>query len=472
MALSTFRRNTKTETKKTGGKGFRGNWRERFRLPKNQPAAFVLQTSEFIDPNPAPEQIEIGPDGKPMPVKVEYFKFRRHKRKLMGPGGERYLEETCSRGWDSHNPQPCVGCYAMDSGATKDKSVGLSDMVAIGLIHLAYYHRHPLIDPKKGLIMKKDNSGPFYTESECTGKACNFCRILQGQQPILQPKEWFPQYDPATIQTVYGGRRYMELGKGHLADLGEWDKQIGMRCGGVAYVKDPQGNYVRDQTGNAIPKGRCNNFLTIDSYNCSQCGNVLIDAATDPRPPQALEEVALQKYPCHHCQRQVQLKEIDSCDSCGAAVVQGIFDGVLWGVRQGEGTQSHLVLAQFDSFADFEANLPQHTRDILGKPLKDRIEELNQPYNFEELFKPKSLQEQSQRLELPLPPGYGAAPQQSYPQGGQPQGYGAPQQQFYGAQPQQQAPSAPAYQPYGTLPQGPNPGPAPFVPPPKPNFGT
>lgn len=486
MAMSAFRRNTKSEQKKGGGKGQRGNWREQMRLPRAGPAPFVLIRGEYIDPDPAPETVEIDMQtGQPIPTKLEYFKWMKHRLKSISKytGKDRFVDEPCARGWDKHNPQTCAGCMAMDSG---NKLITLSESFSIGMVHLAVYHRHPLIDQQKGPVLSKKDNSPVMVDSECTGKTCNFCRILSGQPPVLQyQNEFWPQYDPKTIQNVFGSRRYMELGSGHLSDIGEWDKQIGSRCGGTAFVRNPDGSYMLNQQGQPVPKGRCNTFLNVDGYKCATCGNMLINAETDPRPLEALEEIAQKKYPCHFCSKPTTLVEINSCDNCGNAVVQGAFDGVLWGQRQGDGTNSHLVLVQFDTLADFEASLHPSVRALLNnKPLIDRINELNKPYEFSELYKPKEFSKMAERLEIQVqmpsaygaPPGYGA-PQQFYGQPPQPQGIyqppAPPTPGYPGVVPQQpqypQQPGQPPFTPYAT-PQGP--GPAPFVAPPKPNFGS
>lgn len=459
MPVSAFRRTTKTETKKVG-KGSRGNWRENFRPRKGVNSSFVLINGDYVDPDPDPKIVELDMQtGQPKPVIVPYYKWLKHRRKL--PNKSYPLSETCSRGWDAHNPQPCAACAAMDQG---DKSIGLSEAYNFGLVHLAIYHRHPLLDRKTNqVIMKKDNSGPFMVETECEGpKTCNFCQFLSGQMITLEQGESFGPYDPQTLSYVYGSRRYLEIGKGHLGNLSDWDKQVGSHCGGIAYVRDSAGNYVYDPvTKQPIAKGRCNNELTMDALVCSNCNNVLIDAEKDPRTVVQLEELAMDKYPCHYCQRPVFLKEIDSCDSCGNAVVNSIFDGVITAMRQGEDTQSHLVLTGYNIIEEFEASLPQGIRQLLqGKTLRDRIQELAKPYNFEELCKPRSLQEQAKHLELNVQPtaptAYGA--------------YGPPAgvQQMQPAYPQPGMPGG--FTPYPAATPG-TPGPAPFQAPPTPHFG-
>jgi hypothetical protein len=476
MAINEFRRNTKSDSKRAGGgKGF-GNWRERWRLPQSQSAPFVLIEGDYPDPHPDPEQVEVGPGGQPNPVLLPYYKFRQHKRKI--PNRAYPLSGSCSKGWDDYNPQPCVGCAYMDSG---DKAFSLSDQVAIGVIHLGLYHRHSVWDEKTNDWMKskKEGANLVYNETEHTDpKTCNFCKYMAGQQVVLKQGETFPAYQPQHLSWVFGSRRYLEIGKGHLGDLSEWDKQIGMHCGGTKWAKDSTGNYLKDpSTGQYVPIGSCNNQLNVDGYICPTCNTMLINAETDSRDLKTLEELAFKKYPCHVCQKQVFLKEVNSCDICGPtntnggqAVVRGIFDGVLHGMRQGEGTQSHLVLTQFTSIQEFEASLSPEIKALIGKPLTERIDELSKPYDFAELFKAQPLAKQAERLQVQVPAQYAQYVQAQGPQQAMPPSYG----QSYVPQPGGFAPptAPPAQQqfiPYASTPGGP--GPAPFVAPPKPNFG-
>jgi hypothetical protein len=493
MALSNFRRSATTDTKrKGGGKGFRGNWRDKLYLEQDVPTAFLFQTFEYVDPAPSQNLIEIGPDGQPKPVVHEYYKFRTHRRKVPGYGGkDRFLDETCSAGWNPHNPQPCVGCYCQDAGQPEfGKKTG--DSFAAGIIHLVPYHRIPLVDPQKGPIMKSDNSGPVLVDEECEGKSCNFCRVLQGQAPIIQQNRFWSNPLREQIQTVFGARRYLQFGPNHLKDLALWDMNIGERCSGPAYAKDAQGNFLRDAHGQVIPSvGKCGEQLSVDGYACQDCGTVLIDVSTDPRELKELERIAIsEKYPCHKCQKPVLLKELNSCDVCGTPTIATVFGSntVLFGMKQGEQKDSHLVLKDHMTLAAFEAGLDPINRGLLqGKTLAQRVEELNQPIDFEELYKPKDLAAQCKRYQLnagpngmpilqnqaptnymPQQPQWGgpAAQQGGYPtQAPQPGGYPAPGPQYQQPQyPQGQSAPQQGYQTYG-------PGPAPFQAPPKPNFG-
>src|SRR5512140_3575158 len=117
MAVSAFRRNTKTETKKGGGKS-RGNWREQYRLPKSQPTSIFLINGGYVDPDPDPEIIEVDiKTGQASPVLVAYHKWLKHRLKTVGNNGkQRFIDEPCAKGWDKYNPKPCAGCSAMDQG--------------------------------------------------------------------------------------------------------------------------------------------------------------------------------------------------------------------------------------------------------------------------------------------------------------------------------------------------------------------
>jgi hypothetical protein len=471
MGTSTFRRSTKSERKQGGGKGQRGNWRESYRLPKAAPAPFCLIAGDYVDPDPSPDIVEIDVQtGQPLPVKLKYYKWLRHRMKGVSQQGKaRIIDEPCARGWDKHNPQTCAGCFAIESA---NKAIGLGLAYSIGLVHLAVYHKHPVWNQNDSKwVTFKENGTYVMADTECTGKTCNFCRFLSGQPLLLRQNEFWPQYDPKMLSLVFGSRRYLELGSGHLGDLGEWDKQVGAVCGGTAWARNADGTYVTNAQGAAIPIGRCGAFLSVDGYACPTCNTMLINAETDPRSLQELDDLAQKKYPCHICQRPVFMKEIDSCEQCGQAVVNDLFDGVIWGQRQGEDTSSHMVNVKFETIEDFESKLPPDIRQLLGgKKLRERIEELSQSYNFADLYKPKAPEAMAKRLEITLPPGFGGATQpHGYSQPAPQQPYGQPQQPAYGQHPyQQQPPVVPAYTPYAT-PSGP--GPAPFVPPQKPNFG-
>ena len=473
MVMNAFRRSVVADTKKKGGKS-KGAWYDKFRLPQTQPGApFVLVRAEYVDPSPSPEQIEVDPaTGRQKPVVNPYYKYRVHKRKLVQGGKEWFADEVCSAGHDAHNPQPCVGCFAVDAG---DKSIGVSDAFAFSIYHLAYYHGHPLLDKEKGgIVMKNDNSGPVMITTECAGRTCNFCRVLQGQPPLPpQPgQDPWPGYDPRSLTTVFGKRRYLDMGKGHLSDLEGIDQVISAQC------------------------GNCRSQLTTDGFACPHCNSLIVDMANDPRSDEQIAQDVVRPYPCMRCQRPVLLKEIVSCETCASQNAQALqlslFDVIVFGMRQGEGTKSHITQGlPHKTIEEFARTVDPGF--LGGKSLREYIAENAKPYDFEEVFRPRGLQEQSQRLKLPMPGGmaqqnFGFPGQQQYAPAQQMvqypgQMFQQPQPGFAAPGPMMAPPMQPApqqqYAPYPGAPvqyaqqpqQQPSPGPAPFVPIVPPNFG-
>lgn len=476
MAMSAFRRSAAQETKNRGGKGGKSSYYEKMRLPKVEATPIVILRGEWVDPKPPKELEEIDPTtGRPKPAILDYYKYLVHKRKFMENGNEAYRDEPCSKGYDDHNPQPCAGCMAIDSG---DKSIKLTDAYVFSIVHLIPYHTHPLIDWRtKQIMMKKDNSGPVMTFAECQGRLCNFCRVQQGQQPIVQQNG--PQWDgwqANQITTSFGHRRYLEIGKSHLSNLEGFDNIVSSMC------------------------GTCRNPLTVEGYACGTCDTLLIDMQYETRSNEQIQDAISKAYPCLTCNRQVLLMESAYCQSCEASGRQfrqdSLFSSVLYLFRQGEGTKSQIMMQRSQPLDELGQILAQQGWLQNGKTIHQLIEEIGKPYDFAEIFKPRNIEEQRKKL------GYGGGQQQGQQQGygaygqqpqygGQPQGYQSqPQQQQMGYPPQQQQqfmppPQQPGYtqyppQPQGYVQPGPNTagqpsnnvGPAPFQPIGRPNFGS
>lgn len=456
MAVSQFRRNIVQDTRqkpRRGGSGGKGSWYDKYRLPVNVPTAIAIVAGQYLDPKPAPNEIEVdAATGQPKPVYKAYKKVKNHRRKLIENGREWYADEACSAGWDAHAPQPCAGCTAMELG---DKSVTLQEKFVWTIVHFAQYHGHPFPDRQNPntFARKQDGSGYMLTYDECKGNACNFCRVLRNQQPVqVQGEQPFPNYPQGSITTIFGRRRYLELGKGHLENLDAWDDRVQSKC------------------GNKVNARTCGMLLEKEGFACPHCHEFLIDLKGEGEVrtyEQAVSQV-MDPYPCHNCQKNVLAYEVRVCPACqDDTKTNTLWSTLLVARRTGEGKNSVLTLDDPYSFEDYEPAVRQYLPQ--GKTLRQVFEEVGQPYDFEEMLKPRSWDDQCRRLKLNLP-----SP-------GQPQQYG---QQQYGA-PQQfaQPPQQPAYAPYPSAPQPgfaqpqpgfgqpqSGPGPAPFQPPGRPNF--
>ena len=320
-----FRRSLQNDSKRSGGKGRKGNFYEQLKLPQGTSTPILLIKAEYIDQNPAPEEIEIdAATGRPKEVKKEYFRFLEHTRVVMKNGKERYPRTTCSAGSNPHAPQPCAGCAAIDQG---DRSVSpAAYQTVMGVVHLALYHKHPLIDRGTGGLVMKQAYGnrpaePMMIDNECEGRTCNFCRVQRGEAPIIDPQNPWPNYRPQDIQTFFGKRRYLKMGKNHLQALIGWDVTISSLCGNDG------------------------SQLITDGFKCPTCQSLVIDMSNDTRTDDQIKDAVSRPYPCLRCNRPVFLEEVNGCEVCEAAnrqpAVHSMFSRVLWAMRQGGADGQH-----------------------------------------------------------------------------------------------------------------------------------
>jgi hypothetical protein len=478
MAFSPYRRAIVQESKKRGGKGPRGNWRERFRPSKDHAEPFVIIAGEYKDNTQQDSNVQpmIDMTGRPVEMVLPYYPYEKHVRSV---GPKKIYDEICSRGPNPHQPMPCVGCYAEQTG---DRSIKLNSAYAVGIAHLVVYHGHPILDTQKNQYIVKQE-GPqkgqyVIAYDECEGRSCNFCRLLRSEQPILLQGETFPYY-AKDITSIFGRRRFLDIGKNGLQDILGWDLSIGSVCFGPGFLRHPQTQQLilDQQTQQPIPAGICGNQLTTVSWNCTICNNVIIDMSTDPRTDEQIQQATMEPYPCIHCQRPVDLREVVICELCNQGKQVTVFSGeaVVWVKRQGEGTGTHMVMEKFESLDSFIANPSNFPPQLIppGKSAKDVVTEIMRPYDFSELLKPKDLAGQSKRLDLPIPPQYAGA---AMGYGQPPSGYGPPAGAPGYPQGQQPAGAPPLYGPPPTG-YGPPNGSAPvagqpYTPPMRPNYGS
>ena len=163
-------------------------------FPQDEATPFVLVNAEYIDPNPSADRLEMGPNGQPPASQERLLQVSCSQSK---DGRERQgtvpQSETCSQGYDSHNPKPCAGCMAMDMGTSRLNR----HKFVFALVHLVPYHRHPQIDYQTGKYKTDKEGKPYFTFSECEGRTCNLPYPLrpapgeeEGRQvrfPFVQP---------------------------------------------------------------------------------------------------------------------------------------------------------------------------------------------------------------------------------------------------------------------------------------------
>ena len=465
---NSFRRAVITEVKHGSGKGGGRAFYEKYYIEKGNPNPIILVAGQH-------------PDMERGGMVIPYYKFKKHTRKL--PDGK-IRSCNCSAGWNPHQPQPCSGCNHHEQ---QDKSISEGKVTsAFTMVHLGLYHRHPLVGKDGKVVISEKTGEVVMIDDACTHPDCNFCRIAMGQQPVIKTGESFPMYDVKNLSYVFGKRRWLETGSNHLNHLLGWDKSIREWC------------------------GICRSKLRPASLHCSLCKTGLLDLSANPLSQQQLDDMLKTQYPCTACGKHTYLDLNVVCDTCQGAgrqsLINGVFDVVVYAEKTGEGTGSTLNRSQHFTIEEFEQTLPPNIRGLFqGKSLRQLIQELGQPYDFDKLLVPLDYAGQEEALGY-AEKGQGGKQQQQqnvgfYGQGQQMQG-GMPQQPPYGGQqmgmappafaaypqqgqtnfPQPQQPQYPQ-QPQPGLPQPSfaqpqpaqqpgQPGPLPYMVPPKPNFGS
>jgi len=433
---SNFRRGARAINAAGGRKKKYGSWRDRLRLPSS-PTPIIIVNGDYVETNPSPDLVELDPaTGQPKDVRLPFCRIPTHTRKI---SQVKFRDVPCSAGTDPYNPQPCLSCMHMDQG---DKTINLKDKFYFTVAHLGIYHRHPLWGTKDNQWVQKKETNEFVmVDDECVGRACNFCRVRAGHPPAnLQQGEYWPNYGDSVVD-VLGKKRYFEIGSGHLADLEAWDQLVSTRC-------------------------QCGGEVKAVCFYCPTCNTAIIDAATYPGSDDELAKIVVQRHPCPTCRTMVALKEYSVCSSCNqTGTSQSMFDVVLHGLRQGEGTNSHMVLSKFESVEEFSKRV--NPALLHEQTLQQRLEELTaEPFDFREIHKPLDPKAHADRMELNLShmaPQYGApVPGYGQPPMGFPQGQQMAPQQMYAQQPQRPSPTN------GYAPQpAPFPSPPQFSPPPQ-----
>ncbi len=395
--------------------------------------------------------------------KVEGLHFRIHSfnvfvqgRNPSEKGFNSFREIVCSSGPEPHAPQACVGCYQVDHG---NKDARSKDQWAFNIAHLGWYHMIPLVKDNQ-VQMKRDGSGPVMVKQECmTHKPENMYlgRALPSGRVPHEIAKKFKQCEGCTqnAQFTWGDHRVLKLGFKHLKNLFEIDDKVGKKCLG------------------------CGTGILRVAFDCEKCNGEILDLSQVQWTNEQIDTFSKTATNCPHCQHYGMPKSGYDCGyddnynqvqaSCGNPKKTSIFDCVLWVQREGESTESEVVVKRVELISRYV------TQD--NRPLQDWLKEIvKEPFNLAEMYKPESTDEQAETIRVQNPyqtapqyQAYGGQPQGGYQQPGQPQGYAPPQpgypqpggpQPGYPQQPQQ------GYQQPGPQPSYPN------VPVPgRPNFG-
>lgn len=381
------------------------------------------------------------------PPKAEAHHFRIHTfsvhvkgRNPSERGFNTFRDLVCSSGPEPHAPQPCLGCYQVDHGAKDSKA---KDNWAFNMAHLGWYHQVPLVKDGQ-VVMKKDNSGPVMVKQECLGYKMENVYLGRAIQSGRVPPQIAKKYKECegckhSAGFVWGDHRVLQLGFKHLKNILEIDDKVGKKC------------------------INCNTGILRVAFDCEKCEAELLDLSQVQWTNDQIEQYSKTPATCQACGHQAKPKSAYECgyddnynqvaQSCGNPVKTTIFDCVLWLQREGESTESEVVVKRVELISQYKTQDSRHLADHIKEIVKA-------PFELADMYKPDSTDEQAETIRVQNPysqqqPQYGSyqgnpppgAPQ-GYPMPGQPApgGY-APPMPPPGAYPQQQGDQAapPAY---------------------------
>lgn len=350
-----------------------------------------------------------------------------------------FRELVCSAGPEPHAPQPCIGCYKVDHG---EKEAKPRDAWVFNIAHLSWYHLIPFV--KDGQVQtKKDGSGPIMIKVECPNYKMEnvyLGRAVQARRPPVEIAKRFKNCEACQQRAEYtwGDHRTLQVGFKHLKNIFAIDDQVGKKC------------------------LNCGTGILRVAFDCENCNAELLDLSQVSWTNDQIEQYMKTQQQCGSCGHVGLPKSAYECGfddnynsvaaPCNNPQRTSIFDCVLWIQREGESTESEVVVRRVELISQYR------TQD--GRPLSEHLKEIvKEPFDLVEMYKPDTLDDQADLIKTENPfaqnqqqyASYGPQDQGNYqqtpyqPPGG-PGGYvppGAPNGGYQPAGTQQQSPQQP-----------------------------
>ncbi len=460
MSMETLRQGAQSVNSGKGGGSIRSSYYARWKPPQmndvvrrflaappNEESVTQVAEPVVLVRGEYPDLFAIDPQTKmpvnPPPIceghrfKVHTFKVWIQPQRQGQQGFETFKDIVCSAGPDLHAPQPCVGCYLVDHGKKDSKP---KDQWAFNIAHLGWYHNSPLVKDNQ-IQMKRDNSGPVMIREECLSHKMENIVLGRGAQQFSKRK--YRQCGGCQGQHpfLYGDHKVLQLGFKHLKSLFAIDDDLGKKC------------------------INCGTFVIRMFFNCGNpdCNARIVDIATTGWTNEQIDTFSKTAQQCGRCNFYGAPYSEYKCGfderfypvpgaGCRGDVEpakMSIFDCVVWLQREGENTESDIVVKKFEPISTYR------THD--GRSLDEHLKEIiKSPFNMGEMYAPDSLDDQANTIRQANPYAQQQPQFAGYP-GQQPQvpqqGYAGPQAVGYPPQAQgwgQQPPQQPS--PYGGQP--------------------
>lgn len=363
---STFRNSVMGERKEKGGKGWRGSYRDRLDIPKDEATPILLLRGKYEDTR-----------GK-QTGELAYYPHTVHSLKLAAAGPGSYREIPCAG-------KECVGCYAKDGG---DPRVTTRDKFALNVLHLSIYRKEPI----------KDKDGKVVTYSE-DGKDHRRGDVVMGWNEVTGRKDRKdiaanPAAAIASGDVSLYRRKYLDLGRNHLEALMAVDELASKLC-------------------------FCGGNLAPTAFHCESCDELLCDVENSNMTAKQVNEYSSSRQRCASCGHLGFTKIITICDSCEEPSPMSVFDVVAYVRKHGENTASTIMVEKIVPLTEFtlaDDNALVKDWEVGAEGVTpvwaDNVAGSMTQFDFEQVFAASDSQYVSSLLGINNPFG-GPAPQQT-----------------------------------------------------------
>jgi len=324
-------------------------WSEQFKLPigADNAATIKVVPGEY-------ETIECTDKGELYRVRSIWKKAYEHATRsgtgICSGGPYRFMESF------SDQRDPCHGCdiswedrwerRAKGENEWENRKVRTSALYGFSVAVLGTVHLVPSIygpKSKHAGQVKVDSKGNKVMEWVCCSRrGCEGCRTgAESQDGILLP--WV-------------------MRTSHFRTLTGWSASIGqdcLMCGGERTI-------------------------SIDTWNCPTCQEVVVDERTTNRSREDLDAFVMDTVICPKCRNEVMLQEVISCTGCDSPLRANLWD------------------VEIDVYAEKDANGHlnlQKARVSRPKGVEERYAHLViEPLDMDALLRPTSLETQAKRF--------------------------------------------------------------------------
>jgi len=288
-----------------GGGGWRGNWKDRFNIPRDELTPILLTDGDY----PAPD------DSKD---KFYFHTCKMHKMRLAPKGAGSFYSDRCAL---DYGEVDCLPCFAKDRG---DRRVGLNDNFSFNILHLALYAKKEVLD-RDGRVKRYERD----TETARRGDPIRSLQVVETPREIREIREGIGNKLEQKEVALFK-KKYLEVGANHRDDLARIADEAAKFC-------------------------RCGGDLTPVCFVCEECeSEVLSSADLDDMKASEVSKFRDERQTCSHCGHTGFPDFESACSDCDEPEALSAFEVVAFVKKEGESTGTHIVVKEVIPVTEFE----------------------------------------------------------------------------------------------------------------------